>query len=144
MLELKLTPAHVADWNRDHVLVVRKPFSDAQVAQLRGWVDEISSWAETPGKWMKYFETSKTTGQRQLCRVENFIPFHPELRDLLYGDSIKIALHQLMGEPANLFKEKINFKLSGGAGFAGWSAARRSRHAWVARNGPRDRPRRAA
>ncbi len=65
---------------------------------------------------MKYFE-SGTEGDRQLCRVENFVPYHEGLAGLFSAPETMAVLQSLMGEPAVLFKEKINFKLPGGAGF---------------------------
>ena len=52
----------------------------------------------------------------------------PASRDLCDGDKLRGAVSRLLGEPAVLFKDKINFKLPGGDGFkphqdqqAGWS-----------------------
>ena len=66
---------------------------------------------------MKYFENSSKTGERLLCRVENFIPYHDGLRALLTDGDVMRILSELMGEQAVLFKEKINAKLPGGSGF---------------------------
>jgi ectoine hydroxylase-related dioxygenase (phytanoyl-CoA dioxygenase family) len=52
-----------------------------------------------------------------LCRVEDFVPYHHGLASLLDAPELAAILELLMGEPAVLFKEKINFKLPGGAGF---------------------------
>lgn len=79
------------------------------------WTQELADLPETPGKWMKYFE--KPAGVRQLCRVENFIQFHPGMNGLVKSSAIFKILEKLMGEPALLFKEKINLKLPNGAGF---------------------------
>ncbi len=76
---------------------------------------DLEQRPETPGKWMKYFETG--AGERQLCRVEDFVPYHDGFASLLTAGPLMEMLAQLMGEPAALFKEKINFKLPGGAGF---------------------------
>jgi ectoine hydroxylase-related dioxygenase (phytanoyl-CoA dioxygenase family) len=54
----------------------------------------------------------------QLCRSENLIPFHPGLRDLLTAGPLLEAASALLGEPAVLYKEKINYKAPGGAGYA--------------------------
>ena len=69
---------------------------------------------------MKYFEAPLgEPGGRQLCRVENFLQFHAGFDALLRGERLIGILSELMGEPAVLFKEKINFKLPGGNGFLG-------------------------
>ena len=53
-----------------------------------------------------------------LCRTENFANHHPGFDNLLRGPRILHLLEQLAGEPMLLFKEKINYKLSGSGGFA--------------------------
>ena len=86
------------------------------VARLRGWVDDIMSWPDDGGLWVHYREMTDC-GPR-LCRTENFLPYHDGVRALLtIGPMIETA-SALLGEPAVLYKEKINYKASGGAGFA--------------------------
>ena len=46
------------------------------------------------------------------------MPFHDGLRALLCDGAILGAATALLGEQAVLYKEKINYKLAGGAGFA--------------------------
>src|SRR5262245_31132200 len=64
---------------------------------------------------MKYFEPGPS---RLLCRVENFLPWHDGLRGLLERADLLACLEELLGERPVLFKEKLNFKLPGGGGFA--------------------------
>ena len=56
------------------------------------------------------------SGDKQLCRAENFADFHPEMsrlsREIILG-----TVSDLFDEQAVLFKEKVNFKLAGGGGF---------------------------
>ncbi len=66
---------------------------------------------------MKYFERSPD-GERLLCRVENFIQYHEGLNRLITGPRTLAMVAALFGEPAVLFKEKVNYKLPAGAGFA--------------------------
>ena len=54
----------------------------------------------------------------KLCRTENFVPFHSKLRDAIATGVIRDIVSSLMGEQASLYKEKINYKLVGGAGFS--------------------------
>lgn len=84
---------------------------------IRGTVD-VERWPETPGRWLQYFECHRVTRARQLCRTENFIPYHAGLRELLCGPKVLAVVAALLGEPAILYKDKINFKLSGANGFA--------------------------
>ncbi|MGB0637999.1 MAG: phytanoyl-CoA dioxygenase family protein [Myxococcota bacterium] len=118
MLPNTLSAEQLQFWAKNHYLVLRQPFGSSTVSSIREWTDELASWPETPGKWMKYFETGETGDQRMLCRVENFIQHHHQFKELIEGEATLALLSALMKEPAVLFKEKINFKLPGGSGFA--------------------------
>ena len=95
-------------WKDNHYLVVQQPFTPEQRRDLQEWTNEMIHWPEIPGRWMKYFEASPLTSEKMLCRIENFLPFHAEFRSLLQNDILFEILEQLMGEPATIFKEKIN------------------------------------
>lgn len=82
---------------------------------LKVWVDEVAGWASDPGETLHYRE--QTDAGPKLCRSENFVPFHPQLRELL-ADRLCVTASSLLGEVAVLYKEKINYKLSGGAGYS--------------------------
>ncbi len=88
----------------------------ATVADLDGWVGEVAAWPARHGEWLHHFEMTETGPQ--LARTENFVPFHPSLRSLLCGGALADVATMLLGESAVLYKEKINFKLPGGAGFS--------------------------
>jgi hypothetical protein len=88
----------------------------AVVADLQRWVDEVASWPDDGGDWLQYREM--TDDGPKLCRSENFVPFHEGLRALLTTGPILEAASALLSEPAVLYKEKINYKLAGGAGYA--------------------------
>jgi ectoine hydroxylase-related dioxygenase (phytanoyl-CoA dioxygenase family) len=49
-----------------------------------------------------------------LIRIENFIDIDKRLRDILLNSAIMDKLESFFGEPATLFKDKINFKYPGG------------------------------
>jgi len=84
--------------------------------EVRQWVEEVAAWPVDGGDWLHHREL--TEHGPALCRSENFTPFHDGLRALLReGDMIAIASN-LLGEPAVLYKEKVNYKLPGGAGYA--------------------------
>jgi hypothetical protein len=101
-------------FHRDGFAVVPGLFDAETIEQISGWTDDLQSWPEVPGRWMMYFEPSLLhAGERVLQRN---------------GDKLRGAVSRLFGEPAVLFKDKINFKLPGGDGFkphqdqqAGWS-----------------------
>ena len=84
-------------------------------AQLRVWVEQVAAWGDD-GDWLHHREM--TGAGPALCRTENFTPFHPGLSDLLTRGAMPAIASNLLGEPAVLYKEKINYKLPGGAGYA--------------------------
>lgn len=110
-------------------IVVRGMYKSAEIEKLLAWVDEVQSLPEVPGKYMMYFEDSLLdSGKRVLSRIENFCPYHEGLNALINGEEMLLRISELFGEPAVLFKEKINFKMPGGNGFtphqdaqAGWN-----------------------
>lgn len=106
-------------WNNNRYLLFKNCLSPELTRSLSDWTQELNDWPETPGKWMKYFEKSSTDSEKKLlCRVENFIPFHDGFRKFLTDDNMIRILSELMNEEAILYKEKINFKMPGGGGFA--------------------------
>lgn len=114
---MKLTQDQLKFWKTNRYLLLDDYLAESQIQDLICWTEELYRWPETAGKWMKYFETSSLDDQRMLCRVENFLPFHDGFRNFLTNADLMEVLSVLMGETAVLFKEKINFKLPGGAGF---------------------------
>jgi 2-aminoethylphosphonate dioxygenase len=113
-----LDPAVRDQFRRHGYVWLRRFFDDAETRDLRRWTDEVASWPETPGRWMRYYERGVEAGTKQLARIENFVPYHAPLAALLTGPKVTGALGDFCGEPVVLFKDKINFKLPGGAGFA--------------------------
>jgi hypothetical protein len=111
-----LDPAARKHWGRHGWLWLRGFLDDATVADLTRWTDEIAGWPEIPGKWMRYYE--RGDAGKLLARIENFVPYHNGVARLLSGPQLAGLLAGLCGEPVVLFKDKINFKLPGGAGFA--------------------------
>jgi len=61
---------------------------------------------------------AKTEGKRLLQRIENFCQYNDGMNLLLNGAKLLGIVSELFGELAVLYKEKINYKLPGGAGFA--------------------------
>lgn len=89
---------------------------DEGVDELRAWADEVAAWPVGGGEWLHHREL--TDDGPKLCRSENFTPFHDGLRALLTLGTVLATATALLGEPAVLYKEKINYKLPGGAGYA--------------------------
>lgn len=99
---------------REHGWVLTRSHDD--VAAVAKWVDEVAAWPDGEGPWLHHREL--TDAGPQLCRTENFVPFHEGLRTLLTTGAMLDTASALLGEPAVLYKEKINYKLPGGAGYA--------------------------
>jgi ectoine hydroxylase-related dioxygenase (phytanoyl-CoA dioxygenase family) len=118
----------VAAFDRDGYIIVRGLLGPAEMARVSDWTEQVEHWPEVPGKYMMYFEKSLLDPDRRLInRIENFYPYHDGFRALFDDDCVKGRVAELFGEPAVLFKEKINFKYPGGDGFkhhqdqaAGW------------------------
>lgn len=85
------------------------------LALLSSWADEVAALPESSGVLQHREQTD--TGP-QLCRSERFVELHAGLRALLTGGPMLDAAGALLGEPAVLYKEKINHKLPGGAGYS--------------------------
>ncbi|MCU1396457.1 MAG: protein involved in biosynthesis of mitomycin antibiotics/polyketide fumonisin [Ilumatobacteraceae bacterium] len=108
--------AEAVAFYREHGWVLIDTLDAHGVDELRRWVDEIAGWADGAGEWLHYRE--QTDHGPRLCRTENFVPMHAGMRSLLTGGAMLDAASALLGEPAVLYKEKINYKLAGGAGYA--------------------------
>jgi ectoine hydroxylase-related dioxygenase (phytanoyl-CoA dioxygenase family) len=128
-MKAAVSPETLTAYRRDGFVVTPGLLDADAVAALRAWTDEVQAWPEVPGTWMVYGETSLTdAGRRLVNRIENFYPYHAGFKALFDGDALLGGVTALLGEPAVLFKDKINFKMPGGDGFkphqdqqAGWS-----------------------
>lgn len=77
---------------------------------------------------MQYIDDAvRAGGGTQIGRIEYFQHAHAGLRAFTQSELAQGLAAELFGEPAQLFKDKINYKLPGGAGFeahqdiqAGW------------------------
>ncbi len=96
--------------------LLTRTLDDAGVTELRGWVGEVADWPDDGDGWLHHREM--TDDGPVLARSENMVPFHDGFRRLLTEGSLVDTASALMGEPAVLYKEKINYKLPGGAGYA--------------------------
>jgi hypothetical protein len=120
-MPVSLTPSQkeIAAFERDGFVVRRHLFDAREAAALAVAVEELAGRPPEVGRQMVYFEDSVTApGVRVLSRIEKFIEYHPLLAGLVFDPRIVDTATALLGEPPLLFKEKINFKVPGGAGFA--------------------------
>ena len=68
-------------------------------------------------KHLEVDEKLRKARHSSIMPSENFVPYHKNYAELLMGETTLSAVSVLMGEPAVLYKEKINLKLPGGSGF---------------------------
>jgi hypothetical protein len=101
---------------KEHGWVLIDTLNSEQTKELQIWVDEVAAWPLSGGEWIHHREM--TASGPQLARTENFTPFHDGLRALLRTGAMLDVASALLEEEAVLYKEKVNYKLVGGAGFA--------------------------
>jgi hypothetical protein len=101
-------------------VLVRPADRDGRAARLQAWADEVAAWPDGPGTggdgWLHHREL--TDDGPVLCRTENMVPHHLGLRSFLCAGELVETAGALLGEPAVLYKDKLNYKLPGGAGYA--------------------------
>ena len=126
-----LSAAEREAFERDGFLLVPRLFGPEEIRRISGGIDDLAAGKPRKDEWLVHYEDSLLKkGEKLLSRVENFTDFHEGLRSFIYDPRICDRAEEILGEPAVLFKEKINFKMPGGAGFkphqdiqpAGWDA----------------------
>jgi ectoine hydroxylase-related dioxygenase (phytanoyl-CoA dioxygenase family) len=88
--------------------------TDADANALAGWADTVEAWPVGSHIWGQYAE--QITDRVAVCRTENVSACHPGVAALVEGPLREVATGAL-GETASAFKDKINYKHPGGAGF---------------------------
>lgn len=111
-----LDAALLTAWRADGWLVLRGALAPGVVDAVADAVDEVAAWATTEGAPGLHHRELTEHGPA-LARSEGFVPHQAVLRDLICGPLLAQA-GSLLGAPAVLFKEKVNYKHPGGAGFA--------------------------
>ena len=120
--------AQIESYRRDGLLVVPGFVTPGEVESITRWTEELGAAPEERGGVMKYHEEGSTPEHpRAIGRIEYFRRFHAGLRDFMERGAVPEAAGALLGEPATLFKDKINLKGPGSAAFephqdaqAGW------------------------
>ncbi len=116
-------------FERDGYVVAPGFFTVDEIATVAEWTQALAAAPEVSGRHWVYHEASVTERDRMVVqRIENFCPFHPGFSRLIEHSALRRWAEALMGGPVVLFKDKINFKMPGGAGFqphqdqqAGWA-----------------------
>lgn len=111
--------AFVSQLQLDHYLehgwILLDGLLDDPAERLQAEVDLIATWNED-GEWMHHYEMTDTG--RQLARTENFSPYSSFMTTFLSEGALSDVATDLLAEESVLYKEKINYKLPGGAGFS--------------------------
>jgi 2-aminoethylphosphonate dioxygenase len=106
----------VDGFRRDGWLLVGNAVDERQLAGIDDAVTQLERWAAEDGPGLHHFE--QTDAGAVIARSEDFVNHSDVLRDFICGGVVMEVLAALFGEPAVLFKEKINYKQPGGGGFA--------------------------
>ena len=109
-------------WERTGFLRVEGFLRDRALVDVREWVGEVEAWPAGAGECFQHDEMTDRGPRR--ARSENFALAHPGLRPLLTQGALVRMASDLLGEPAVLYKEKINYKHPGGGGYAAHQDAR--------------------
>jgi Phytanoyl-CoA dioxygenase (PhyH) len=86
----------------------------AEADALAYWADAIESWPVGSHVWGQYAE--QIAGRVAVCRTENASACHAGVAALV-DEQLRALAKDALGEPALAFKDKINYKHPGGAGF---------------------------
>ena len=95
--------------------MIRTSLDRAMTAALQGWAAETESWPAGSHVWGQYAE--QTACGPVICRTETASACHAPLRRLVDGELREVAA-AVLGEDAVAFKDKLNYKHPGGAGFS--------------------------
>ena len=106
----------LADYEDHGYLVLRGAVDRGRLTEVTAWVDEVTAWADADGPGLHHFE--QTDDGPALARSEDLVGHHAGLRSFLTEGLVPDLAGALLGEPATLYKEKVNYKQPGGAGFA--------------------------
>ena len=82
---------------------------------LRTWAQEVETWPSGSHVWGHYAE--QTPRGPRICRTENVSACHAGFASLI-GGVLQACAADAMGEPVVAFKDKLNFKQPGGAGYS--------------------------
>ena len=127
----KLSESDIEEFNEHGFLLVKNCFTKSEIEEAIKKTTDFETMQPNDweyGKEMAYYETSnENENERILCRIEKYVDYHPEFQKLANSKKVLNVLEDLMGGPCILFKDKINFKRTGGGGFrphqdvqAGW------------------------
>jgi hypothetical protein len=95
--------------------MIREPVLGATaLTELDAWCRTVEAWPAGSHRWGHYAE--QTASGPAICRTENVSACHPGVEELVDGPLADLA-SRAAGEQVAAFKDKINYKQPGGAGF---------------------------
>jgi hypothetical protein len=106
-------------FRRDGFLVCKNMFTQSEMQEVSSFIDRLIALPPDKNGAMVYLEDSlKAPSQRIVSRIEKFVEADRSLADFVHSPRLIDALEVLLSDAPILFKEKINFKMPGGSGFA--------------------------
>ncbi|HTD49206.1 MAG TPA: phytanoyl-CoA dioxygenase family protein [Acidimicrobiia bacterium] len=99
----------------EHDVIVRGLLDEAETRALSSWADVIAAWPNGSHVWGQYAE--QTPHGPRICRTENVSVCHDGVASMVNG-ALQSCAHAALGEPVVAFKDKLNYKQPGGAGYA--------------------------
>ena len=111
-----MTTIDVAGFRVHGWLLVPGALGRGELDTIDDAVTELERWAHDGGPGLHHFE--QTAAGAVIARSEDFVNDSDVLRKFICSGVVMDVLAELFGEPAVLFKEKINYKQPGGGGFA--------------------------
>ncbi len=118
--------AALSGWGATGLAVMRGVLDESSVSQLIDWTQDLEHMSQGPAGPMHHFE--QTGSSAVITRSERFADVHEELGRFVRNDVAEL-IEVVAHERVALFKEKINYKYPGGAGFAPHQDARAYRFA---------------
>ena len=109
-------------WDDDGVVVLEGALGAGIIDELRRSVEDLESDADGLDRLALHHHESTDSGIA-LARSERFADSHEALGRFIRTEAVTIV-SEVAGEPMVLYKEKVNYKQPGGAGFAPHQDAR--------------------
>jgi hypothetical protein len=105
-----MVPVDTASWRRNRFVLLPELLAE-RVLELRRWVDAIE---EFEGGWRHRVEA--TSNGPRIRRIENVARHHAGLATLLAAGDILAQASALLGTPAILSADEVDYEHPGGAG----------------------------
>ena len=109
-----LTPEQIELFHTRGFIVIPGFFDADTVKTVSDWMEILSNKDPASDEEAKYYERSPLTGDSVLVRAEHILgDINARLAEKLLTPKALGCLEELLGEPAVLFKEKVNYKAPG-------------------------------